>query len=62
MMVMSTKMGLCTTRADITASFAHAKLKHDEHIFVHQPAGFQHGTDLFLSLDHSVYGLCQAPH
>ncbi|KAL7485703.1 hypothetical protein ACHAW6_011296 [Cyclotella cf. meneghiniana] len=38
---------------DIPVAFVHAKFKPDEQIFVHQPAGFQHGTDLVLSLNHS---------
>jgi len=61
MTVLSTKLGLCTAQADITAAFVHAELNPNEHIFVHQSAGFQHGHDLVLSLNRPVYGLCQAP-
>eukprot|EP00804_Cyclotella_cryptica_P013417 CCRYP_005165-RG/>CCRYP_005165-RG protein AED:0.32 eAED:0.32 QI:0/-1/0/1/-1/1/1/0/434 len=61
MMVLSTKLGLRTAQADVTAAFVHAELDPDEHIFVHQPPGFRRGNDLVLSLNRSVYGLCQAP-
>lgn len=62
MMALSIKLGLRSAQADITASFVHANLNPVEHIFVHQPAGFQCGQDLVLSLNRSVYGLCQASH
>ena len=60
-MVLSTKLGLRTAQADVTAAFVHAALDPDEHIFVHQPPGFRRGNDLVLSLNRSVYGLRQAP-
>ncbi|KAL7474206.1 hypothetical protein ACHAW6_000192 [Cyclotella cf. meneghiniana] len=61
MMVLSTKLGLRSAQADITAAFVHPKLGPDEHIFVHQPAGFQRGHNLVLSLNRSIYGLRQVP-
>jgi hypothetical protein len=61
MMILSTKLGLCTAQADITAAFVHANLKPGEQIFVHQPPGFNRGGDMVLALNCSVYGLKQAP-
>ncbi|KAL7477826.1 LOW QUALITY PROTEIN: hypothetical protein ACHAW6_003617, partial [Cyclotella cf. meneghiniana] len=61
MMVLSTNIGLCTAQGDITAAFIHDKLKPDDEIFVCQPAGFQLGMDLVLSLNCLVYGIHQAP-
>ena len=59
-MVLAMKLGLHTAQADITAAFVHAQLDYNEHIFVHQPPGFQRGHDV-LSLNRSVYDLRQAP-
>jgi hypothetical protein len=61
MMILSTKLGLSTAQADITAAFVHANLKPGEHIYVHQPPGFNHGSDMVLALNRSVYRLKQAP-
>ncbi|KAL7474411.1 hypothetical protein ACHAW6_000384 [Cyclotella cf. meneghiniana] len=62
MMVLSTKLGLRSAQADITSAFVHAELGPGKHNFAHQPAGFQWGHNLVLSLNCSVYGLHQAPH
>ena len=40
--------------------FFHAPLGPDEHIYVYQPAGFQHDGDFVLKLKKSVYGLLQS--
>jgi ATP-binding cassette subfamily B (MDR/TAP) protein 1 len=61
MMVLATRMNLVSAQADITAAFVHAPLGPDEHIYVRQPAGFQHDGDLVLKLMKSVYGLHQSP-
>eukprot|EP00804_Cyclotella_cryptica_P010190 CCRYP_013816-RA/>CCRYP_013816-RA protein AED:0.47 eAED:0.47 QI:0/-1/0/1/-1/0/1/0/117 len=61
MLLLSTKLGLHPAQANITAAFVHSELDLDEHIFVHRPPGFCRGHDLVLSLNRSVYGLCQAP-
>ncbi|KAL7476613.1 hypothetical protein ACHAW6_002460 [Cyclotella cf. meneghiniana] len=61
MMVLATRMNLVSAQADITAAFVHAPLGPDEHIYVHQPAGFQLDGDLVLKLKKSVYGLHQSP-
>lgn len=61
LMTLSTKLGLHSVQADITAAFVHAPLKPGEQIFVHQPQGLNRGKDLVLSLSRSVYGLRQAP-
>jgi hypothetical protein len=60
-MVLSTKLGLKTAQADITAAFVHADLKTGEDIYVQQPKGMERGTGLVLRLKKSVYGLKQAP-
>jgi hypothetical protein len=61
MMVLSTKLGLKTAQADITAAFVHADLKPNEDIYVEQPKGMERGNGLVLKLTKSVYGLKQAP-
>ncbi|KAL7477038.1 hypothetical protein ACHAW6_002859 [Cyclotella cf. meneghiniana] len=61
MMVLATCMNLVSAQVNITAAFVHAPLGPDEHIYVHQPASFQHVGDLVLKLKKSVYGLCQSP-
>jgi hypothetical protein len=61
MLVLSTKLGLKTAQADITAAFVHADLKQGEDIYVQQPKGMERGTGLVLKLKKSVYGLKQAP-
>ena len=61
MMVLASCMNLVSTQANITVAFVHAPLGPDEHIYVLQPAGFQHDGDLVSKLKKSVYGLCQSP-
>ena len=61
MMVLAANRKLVTAQADITAAFVHAELGQDEHIYVHQPAGFRRGENMVLKLKKSVYGLRQAP-
>lgn len=60
-MILSTKLGLKTAQADITAAFVHADLQPNEHIYVHQPRGMVRGENLVLKLNKTVYGLKQAP-
>jgi hypothetical protein len=57
MMVLAANRKLVTAQADITAAFVHAELGQDEHIYVHQPAGFRRGENMVLKLKKSVYGL-----
>jgi hypothetical protein len=52
---------LVSAQADITAAFVHAELDKDEHIFVHQAAGFKRKGNLVYKLRRSVYGLRQSP-
>ena len=59
--ILAANQNLVTAQADITAAFVHADLEPDEHIFVHQPAGFKRGDNMVLKLNRSVYGLKQAP-
>ena len=40
MLILATKLDLVSAQANITAAFVHANLGHDEHIYVHQAAGF----------------------
>ena len=61
MMVLATCMNFISAQADVTAAFVHTPLGPDEHIYVHQLAGFQCDGDLVLKLKTSVYGLCQSP-
>ena len=61
MMILATKLHLCTAQADITAAFVHAPLPPAEQVFVHQPAGFHRGSDLVLQLKYSLYGMKQSP-
>jgi histone deacetylase 1/2 len=61
MMILSTKLGLKSAQADITAAFVHADLEEGEDIYVQQPKGMERGTGLVLKLKKSVYGLKQAP-
>jgi hypothetical protein len=61
MMILATRLNLVSAQADITAAFVHAPLGPDEHIYVHQPAGFQRDGNLVLKLKKSVYGLRQSP-
>jgi hypothetical protein len=63
MMILATKMKLCTAQADITAAFVHAPLAENEHIYVEQPKGRVYGVEgeYVLKLNRSVYGIRQAP-
>ena len=60
MMTLATRMNLNSAQADITDAFVHAPLGPDEHIYVHQPAGFHRDGDLVLKLKKSVHGLRQS--
>jgi hypothetical protein len=60
-MILAAKLNLVSAQADITAAFVHAELDADEHIFVHQAAGFHRGHNLVYKLNRSVYGLRQSP-
>eukprot|EP00804_Cyclotella_cryptica_P016318 CCRYP_009889-RC/>CCRYP_009889-RC protein AED:0.21 eAED:0.80 QI:0/0/0/1/0/0/3/0/571 len=60
MMILATRLNLVSAQADTTAAFVHAPLGPDEHIYVHQPAGFQRDGNLVLKLKKLVYGLCQS--
>ena len=61
MMILATKLNLVSVQADITAAFVHAELDEDEHIYVHQAAGFKRDGNLVYKLRRSVYGLRQSP-
>ena len=61
MMILAAKLRLVSAQCDITAAFIHAKLAPDEHIYVHQPRGFNIGQEFVLKLSRSLYGLRQAP-
>lgn len=61
MMILAANQELVMAQADITAAFVHADLPENEHIYVHQPAGFVRGQGLVLKLKKTVYGLKQAP-
>eukprot|EP00804_Cyclotella_cryptica_P017027 CCRYP_003273-RB/>CCRYP_003273-RB protein AED:0.37 eAED:0.37 QI:0/-1/0/1/-1/0/1/0/151 len=61
MMVLATHMNLMSAPADITAAFVHAPIGPGKHIYVCQPAVFQHDSDLVVKLKKSVYGLRQSP-
>ena len=61
LLILAANKKLVSAQADITAAFVHADLGPDEHIFVHQPAGFKRGSNMVLKLKRSVYGLKQAP-
>ena len=61
LLILAANRNLVSAQADITAAFVHADLAPDEHIFVHQPAGFKRGENMVLKLKRSVYGLKQAP-
>jgi hypothetical protein len=58
-LILATKLDLAL--ANITAAFVHANLGHEEHIYVHQAAGFQHDGNYVYKLNCSVYGLKQSP-
>jgi histone deacetylase 1/2 len=61
LLILATKLELVSVQADITAAFVHAELDEDEHIFVHQAAGFKREGNLVYKLRRSVYGLRQSP-
>ncbi|KAL7485003.1 hypothetical protein ACHAW6_010599 [Cyclotella cf. meneghiniana] len=61
MLILATKLDLVSAQADINAAFVHTNLGHDEHIDVHQAAGFQHDGNYVYKLNCSVYGLKQSP-
>jgi hypothetical protein len=61
LLILATKMELVSAQADITATFVHAELDEDEHIYVHQAAGFKRDGNLVYKLRRSVYGLRQSP-
>jgi Reverse transcriptase (RNA-dependent DNA polymerase) len=61
---MSVSQNWCTRQDDFSNAFVQAKLRDDEHIFVHPPRGFVQGTgtdSVVLKLKRSLYGLVQAP-
>ena len=60
MMVLAAKLRLHSAQCDITAAFVHSPLPPEEEIYVHQPRGFERGTNCVLRLNTSVYGLKQA--
>jgi hypothetical protein len=61
LLILATKLELVSAQADITAAFVHAELDEDEHIFMHQAAGFKREGNLVYKLRRSVYGLRQSP-
>mmetsp|Transcript_30431 Transcript_30431/g.69423 ORF Transcript_30431/g.69423 Transcript_30431/m.69423 type:complete len:1695 (-) Transcript_30431:406-5490(-) len=61
MMVLASKLQLCSAQCDITAAFVHAPLPPEEEIYVAQPRGLMRGHNLVLRLNRSLYGLKQAP-
>lgn len=65
MMILATKLQLCSAQADITAAFVHARLTEDDKIYVKQPQGYirfgPNGEELVLRMKRAVYGLKQSP-
>ena len=60
-MVLAAKLKLVSAQYDITAAFLLAKLPPTEHIYVHQPRGFNRAPGHVYKLKRSQYGLKQAP-
>ena len=59
-MIQATKLDLVCVQADITASFVHANLGPNKHIYVCQTDGLQKEGDLVLKLPKPVHGLKQS--
>ena len=64
-MILAAKLNLCSAQCDITATFIHAHLADNKHIYVDQPKGLEcespGGRHYWIKLNCSVYGICQAP-
>jgi Reverse transcriptase (RNA-dependent DNA polymerase) len=64
MLSLSVSQNWYTRQVDFSNAFVQARLRDDEHIYVHPPRGFVQGTGIdavVLKLQRSLYGLVQAP-
>ena len=60
-MILAARENLISAQCDITAAFVHAHLPKGEKVYVHQPRGFNRGSQYVLSLKRSLYGMRQSP-
>ena len=60
-MILAAKERLILAQCDITATFVHATMPKGEDVYVHQPRGFNRGSQFVLRLNRSLYGMRQSP-
>ena len=60
-MILAANKRLILARCDITTAFVHATMPKGEDVYVHQPRGFNRGSQFVLRLNRSLYGMRQSP-